>query len=322
MLSIPELQLITASAVTLERRIGGGGFGDVFLGTWRGVPVALKRLRLNVTCAATMRTLVAEARTLAAVRHPNSVLFLGAMIDSDGCALVTEYVPGGSVNDMIAARSSSAEAPPPLERDHALGMLGELGWDVRLFVLTSACHGMAYLHSQALIHRDLKSANLLVDDLDTPTVVKLCDFGLSLRTDGSLGATLAACGTPQWCAPEVLRADSFGRPSDVYSFGVVCWELAQMDHLPFRGMSPVRVAHEVAYNSLRLTLSPAAATACPAALVQLMESCWRESPAERPTFEACAAQLARVRAVGPTSAPHPGEVGGRDAETEPSQPAA
>ena len=64
---------------------------------------------------------------------------------------------------------------------------------------------------QDILHRDLKSANLLCDSLEHPTVVKICDFGLSIPSNSSLGSTLAACGTPAYCAPEVLREDQFGK---------------------------------------------------------------------------------------------------------------
>jgi serine/threonine protein kinase len=190
-----------------------------------------------------------------------------------------------------AARGAEADARRGWARS---GGRHDLEWSARLLILRSSSHGMTYLHSQGIIHRDLKSANLLVDSIDRPTTVKICDFGLSFRSDSSIGATLASCGTPQWCAPEVLRADRVGMPSDVYSFGVVCWELAALDNQPFPDMSPIRVAHEVAYSGLTPLLSDGQAAACPAGIVALMKSCWVAEPDERPSFNVLVQRLDEV----------------------------
>lgn len=145
-LSIPQFQLIDPLDLTQRRRIGAGGFGEVSFALWRGAPVAVKQLRVQAACGETLKRLAGEARTLAALRHPNTVLFIGATLSPTGCSLVTEFMPGGSVSDLITARHEDGG--------------GALAWGERLLVLSSAAHGMAYLHSKRLAHRDLKSANV------------------------------------------------------------------------------------------------------------------------------------------------------------------
>jgi serine/threonine protein kinase len=82
---------------------------------------------------------------------------------------------------------------------------------------------MNYLHSfrPPILHRDLKSANLLVDE--SVRTIKVADFGLA-RTRESTGAMTAQRGTFQWMAPEVILGQSYGEPADVYSFGIIMWE--------------------------------------------------------------------------------------------------
>ena len=103
-----------------------------------------------------------------------------------------------------------------------------------------------------LLHRDLKSLNLLVDARDGGSLPRLCkvaDFGLAtcraLCTTHRTGGD-GALGTPAWCAPEVLRGSPHATSADVYSFGVVAWELLTGEW-PFAQMRPLHAAHEIAH---------------------------------------------------------------------------
>lgn len=105
---------------------------------------------------------------------------------------------------------------------------------------------MSYLHSfqPPIIHRDLKTHNLLVDDHWN---VKVADFGLSRPQ--SL-ATMSAAGTPQWSAPEVIRQEKYTTKADVYSFGIIIFELISKK-VPYANMGPLTAARQVAYDHLR-----------------------------------------------------------------------
>lgn len=110
--------------------------------------------------------------------------------------------------------------------------------------------GMEYLHSQGVIHRDLKSNNLLLND---EMRVKVADFGTSCLETQCL-ETKGNMGTYRWTAPEMIKEKPYTRKVDVYSFGIVLWELTTA-LLPFQGMTPVQAAFAVA-DKVTLTWFP------------------------------------------------------------------
>ncbi|KAF9619788.1 hypothetical protein IFM89_009310 [Coptis chinensis] len=138
--------------------------------------------------------------------------------------------------------------------------------------------GMNYLHrcKPPVIHRDLKSSNLLVDKNWT---VKVGDFGLS-RLKHEMYLTKNGKGTPQWMAPEVLRNEPADEKSDVYSYGVILWELVT-EKIPWENHNSMQVMGAVGFMNHRLEI--------PKDLdplwVSIIESCWHSEPQCRPTFQ-------------------------------------
>jgi serine/threonine protein kinase len=152
----------------------------------------------------------------------------------------------------------------------------------RMKMAKDAALGMAWLHGSkpTFIHRDLKTANLLIDANFT---VKVCDFGLSqikprgenLR-DGAEGAK----GTPLWMAPEVMLGQPFNEKADIYSFGIVLWEILTRSE-PFQefdSFEEFRTA--VCYHHRR----PVIPDDAPPKLKRLIERCWHPTPTQRPSF--------------------------------------
>lgn len=110
-------------------------------------------------------------------------------------------------------------------------------WQVLLSMARDAAKGMAYLHglSPPILHRDLKTLNLLVDAYNT---VKVADFGIARVRSVD---TMTYCGTPKWTAPEVLRMNSYSEKADVFSFGIVLWEILMREE-PYANIPGMQVS--------------------------------------------------------------------------------
>ncbi|CAK4886466.1 unnamed protein product [Aphanomyces euteiches] len=144
------------------------------------------------------------------------------------------------------------------------------------FILHTA-KGMSYLHNfePPILHRDLKSPNLLVD---CDYSVKISDFGLS-RVKAYVQTMTGSCGTMQWMAPEVLGNEKYTEKADVFSFGILMWECLT-GKCPYEGMPQIQAAQRILKNELR----PAIPRSCPAYLAKLMKTCWAHDPQVRPSF--------------------------------------
>ncbi|KAF7145092.1 hypothetical protein RHSIM_Rhsim04G0239200 [Rhododendron simsii] len=160
--------------------------------------------------------------------------------------------------------------------------------------------GMNYLHhcNPPIIHRDLKSSNLLVDKNWTVKVspftsysfptnncsqvfsTQVGDFGLSRLKHETFLTTKTGKGTPQWMAPEVLRNEQADEKSDIYSFGVILWELAT-EKIPWDNLNSMQVIGAVGFMNQRLEI-PADVDPQWASII---ESCWHSEPQSRPTFQ-------------------------------------
>lgn len=190
------------------------------------------------------------------VRHKNVVQFIGACTRPPVLCIVTEFMRGGSIFDYIYNHRGTFQL-----------------FDV-LRIASDVSKGMNYLHQINIIHRDLKTANLLMDD----QVVKVADFGVARVKDQS-GVMTAETGTYRWMSPEVIEHSPYDHRADVFSFGIVLWEL-MTGKLPYEDMTPLQAAVAVVQKDLRPTIP---ADTHPI-LVSLLQKCWHRDPALRPTF--------------------------------------
>ncbi|EDQ92983.1 uncharacterized protein MONBRDRAFT_2266, partial [Monosiga brevicollis MX1] len=189
-----------------------------------------------------------ELQTLSTLEHPNIVKLIGASSLSDQVILLTEFCNAGS---LFRALHDMQE------------VVYEMPWVCR--ISREVASGMAYLHSQHILHRDLKSQNVL---LHSTVHARICDFGLAKQSDHMTKMT-GTPGTPAWMAPEVIRAEPSGMPSDVYSFAIVLWEIV-CRQVPWQGMEATQVLFAVAAFNKR----PPIPQDCPANLQELIRACW------------------------------------------------
>jgi len=256
------MKQIDISSVKILQRIGKGTFGEVFKGVWNATEVAIKFLNSpSVINDQFLQDFYKEVMIMRGCRHPNVLQFLGASTKPPNICIVMEYMPLGSLYKIIHDDSVKLE----------LVMIRKM--------MIDAAKGMNYLHKSnpVIIHRDLKSHNLLVDE---NWKVKVCDFGLSRIIDTTDNNNMTACGTPSWTAPEILRNEQYYEKADVYSFGIVLWEcITRQD--PYEGMAPFQVVLNVGTKLMR----PIIPESCPTAWVNLVTSCWSEVPSSRPSFD-------------------------------------
>ncbi|CAI9116118.1 OLC1v1017188C1 [Oldenlandia corymbosa var. corymbosa] len=256
----------------IKERVGAGSFGTVHRAEWNGSDVAVKVLTVQDFDDDQLKEFLREVAIMKRVRHPNVVLFMGAVTKRPHLSIVTEYLPRGSLYRLIH-RPASGEI---------------LDQRRRLRMALDVAKGINYLHclSPPIVHWDLKSPNLLVDKNWT---VKVCDFGLSRFKANTFISSKSVAGTPEWMAPEFLRGEPSNEKSDVYSFGVILWELVTMQQ-PWNGLSPAQVVGAVAFQNRRLVIPP---TTSPV-LTSLMESCWADDPAQRPSIKSIVDTLKKI----------------------------
>ncbi|XP_068636695.1 cysteine-rich receptor-like protein kinase 42 isoform X2 [Aristolochia californica] len=193
----------------VSRKLGQGGSGSVYKGTLSdGTVVAVKRLFFNTT--QWVEEFFNEVNLLSGVEHRNLVKLLGCSIEGPESLLIYEYVPNKSLDHMLFDKEK-----PQL-----------LSWQERLLIIVGVAEGLAFLHSganQRIIHRDIKSSNILLDENLNP---KIADFGLvrGFSADKTHLSTGIA-GTLGYMAPEYLVRGQLTDKADVYSFGVLILEI-------------------------------------------------------------------------------------------------
>ncbi|XP_057796212.1 serine/threonine-protein kinase EDR1-like isoform X1 [Salvia miltiorrhiza] len=248
---------IDFSELTVGTRVGIGFFGEVFRGVWNGTEVAIKVFLEQDLTAENMEDFCNEISILSRLRHPNVILFLGACTRPPRLSMVTEYMEMGSLYYLI----------------HLSGQKKKLSWRRRIKMLRDICRGLMCLHRMKIIHRDIKSANCLVNKHWT---VKICDFGLSRIYIDVPVKDSSSAGTPEWMAPELIRNEPFSEKCDIFSLGVIMWELCTLNK-PWEGTPPERVVYTVANKGARLEIPEGP-------LGSLIADCWAE-PHERPSCE-------------------------------------
>ncbi|CAI7871646.1 unnamed protein product [Closterium sp. NIES-53] len=203
------------------------------------------------------------------------VAFLGVCVDVRGrMCIVTKYMEGGALSDMLRRRQPLQPLQPSQQQ---CGTARKLSMSEVLSIALDIAKAMAFLHKHGMIHRDLKSANILLDR-DNHAVVG--DFGVA-RLKTERGEMTKEVGTYRWMAPEAFGTSSWPvtHKADVYSYGIVLWELIAGE-LPFADYSPLQAAVAVALNGAR----PPVPENCPPGIRKLMERCWDKAPKERPEF--------------------------------------
>ncbi|PGG99793.1 STE/STE11 protein kinase [Helicocarpus griseus UAMH5409] len=232
--------------------IGEGSFGSVFLAlhSITGELMAVKQVELPSATQGTefdkkknnmVSALKHEIDLLQGLQHPNIVQYLGTSTDESHLNIFLEYVPGGSIAMMLKQYNTFQE---PLIKNFVRQILA----------------GLSYLHSRDIIHRDIKGANVLVDNKGG---IKISDFGISKRVEASTmlgsGANLGGGGhlhrpslqgSVYWMAPEVVRQTAHTKKADIWSLGCLVVEMFIGAH-PFPDCSQLQAIFAIGSNQAR-----------------------------------------------------------------------
>ncbi|KAI5056073.1 hypothetical protein GOP47_0029594 [Adiantum capillus-veneris] len=203
-----------------EAIIGRGGFGEVYKATFEGgIVVAIKKLVHTVSQGD--REFMAEMETIGKIKHRNLVPLLGYCKVGHERLLVYEYMEGGSLDRRLHEDCYHSDDSGPLDGHAALS------WDIRKRVAFGTARGLCFLHHSCIphiIHRDLKSSNVLLDDA---LEARVSDFGMARLVSAAEThlSVSALVGTPGYVPPEYCHSFRCTTKGDVYSFGVVLLEL-------------------------------------------------------------------------------------------------
>ncbi len=295
--------------VKLERVLGAGSFGEVWLGTFRGKKVAVKKM--SSVKREHYMDFVKELNVMCNLRHPNVVLFMGAVVDPQHMSIVMEYCEKGTLFDILHDATQTVD------------------YKRIITLLSSIADALVYLHTNKppILHRDLKSLNVLLDENYT---IKVSDFGLTefkptseddtkqapgrgaankkrgpsdTSTSTSSSSLNAAeewrdarrkhMGTMLWQAPEVMVDQKYTEAADAYSFGIIMWEMFTR-RTPFHDMNPHQAALAVVTDNYR----PEIPAFVPPKFRELIEACWHPDPSKRPTFQIIADKLKELEQLG------------------------
>jgi hypothetical protein len=205
--------------------IGSGGFGTVYkLAMDDGNVFALKRI--VKTTEGRDRYFDRELEILGSVKHRNLVNLRGYCNSPSSKLLIYDYLPGGSLDGVLHVPEKKADPADLTEPTEPAEPVEPLDWDTRINIILGAAKGLAYLHhdcSPRIIHRDIKSSNIL---LDANFEARVSDFGLAkLLEDEESHITTIVAGTFGYLAPEYMQSGRATETTDVYSFGVLVLEI-------------------------------------------------------------------------------------------------
>ncbi|KAL2321853.1 hypothetical protein Fmac_026232 [Flemingia macrophylla] len=283
---------IDPSKLIIKTAIARGTFGTVHRGVYDTQDVAVKMLdwgeegqRTEAEVASLRAAFTQEVVVWHKLDHPNVTKFIGATMGSSElqiqtdngligmpsnvCCVVVEYLAGGNLKQFLIKNR---------RRKLAFKVVIQLALDL--------ARGLSYLHSQKIVHRDVKTENMLLDKTRT---VKIADFGVARVEASNPNDMTGETGTLGYMAPEVLNGNPYNRKCDVYSFGICLWEIYCCD-MPFPDLSFTEITSAVVRQNLR----PEIPRCCPSSLANVMKKCWDASPEKRPEMDEVVSMLEAI----------------------------
>ncbi|XP_062315990.1 protein-tyrosine kinase 6-like isoform X3 [Osmerus eperlanus] len=244
---------------SLEEKLGSGYFADVFRGQWKKlINVAIKILKNDEL---NHKEFQREVQMMKKLHHRHLISLFAVCTATPPYYIITELMEKGNLLDFLRG--------------------GEEGSCMDLVSLVDmaaqVADGMAYLEEQQSIHRDLAARNVLVGENN---ICKVADFGLARVIKEPFYISEEKNIPFKWSAPEAISHGKFSNKSDVWSFGILLYEILSYGSVPYPAFSNLEVYSQV-FNGYRMPAPPK----CPDILYDIMLSCWKDLPSDRPDFK-------------------------------------
>lgn len=277
---------IDPTKLVINSAIARGTYGKVYRGIYDGQEVAVKLLDFGQQESKTETILCSlrasfqqEVSVWHKLDHSNVTKFVGASLGTSNLKIpsevslnggqiqvpsniycVVEYLAGGALKSFLIKNRRQ-----------------KLAFKAVVQIALDISRGLNYLHSKNIVHRDVKTENLLMDKLGT---VKIADFGVARIEASNPKDMTGGTGTLGYMAPEVLNGKPYNRKCDVYSFGICLWEIYCCD-MPYPDLS----FEEMTFAVVRQKQRPRIPSCCPSSLSNVMKRCWDQNPDKRPEMD-------------------------------------
>lgn len=246
----------------IGKLIGQGAYGKVYYAVHKPTKkkCAVKKLFIQEMAGQDLISYCREVEVLVKCDNAFILPFYGWSATFP-YIIITQHIPNGSLFSAL----------------HHRPLAPSLSATNKTLIAIGIANGMASLHSVGIIHRDLKSLNILLDENILP---KIGDFGLSRFQDDEISQMTADVGTPHWMAPELFESTNYTNKVDVYAFGMLLWEMYN-EEAPFHGMNSVQIAFQVSKEAYR----PPWPDNTPEDFKSFVNLCWNQNPDKRPEFK-------------------------------------
>ncbi|KAM9976606.1 hypothetical protein ACTFIR_010448 [Dictyostelium discoideum] len=251
--------IVKIGEYTLGEKIGRGAFGQVFKGLngKTGEFAAIKQIDSNKIDESSLQSVKGEVEILHKLRHNNIVKVLGVVEVQAQLNFILEYVENGSLRDVIEK-------------------FGPLSEELCIIYLYQMLQGLAYLHSNKVIHRDIKASNILITK---EGVIKLADFGVASQIDSESQLRFSVVGTPFWMAPESIEISGCSSACDIWSLGSTMIELLT-GNPPYYTLQPMAAMFRIVSDQ-----HPPFPTDISKEFLDYFQQSFKKDPTQRPTAQ-------------------------------------